>query len=63
MTSVKGAGYTSHGGRPGAAPGRFDPLNDSQRRGPAAPLQKKGEASIEEQCREKEHMVGISIFF
>ncbi|GAQ81294.1 hypothetical protein KFL_000760230 [Klebsormidium nitens] len=54
MTSMKGAGFSSQP-RPNST-GRFDPLNQAAK-GPAPALQKKSEASPEEQCREMERKV------
>jgi intraflagellar transport protein 88 len=54
MTSVKGAGFSSQP-RPNST-GRFDPLNQAAK-GPAPALQKKSEATPEEQCKETERKV------
>jgi len=53
MTSVKAAGYSS---QPMKGTGRFDPFNQSIS-GPVQPLQKKAEATPEEECKETERQV------
>eukprot|EP00899_Mesostigma_viride_P015499 jgi/Mesvir1/23950/Mv10720-RA.2 len=53
MTSVKAAGYSSMPQKMGR---NFDPLNQAAK-GAAPPLQKKSEATPEEQCREVERKV------
>eukprot|EP00741_Cyanophora_paradoxa_P006734 tig00001038_g6514.t1 len=58
MTSVKAAGYTSHGRPGGAGSKSFDPLGA---RGPAPALQKKAENSPEEQAKDLEKKVNALI--
>mmetsp|Transcript_18157 Transcript_18157/g.21753 ORF Transcript_18157/g.21753 Transcript_18157/m.21753 type:complete len:774 (-) Transcript_18157:386-2707(-) len=55
MTSVKAAGYSSQPMKPGQARG-FDPLGQGSK-GPAPPLQKKSEATMEEHCKDLERQV------
>jgi hypothetical protein len=53
MTAVKAAGYSS-----AAASGKFDPFAGAMApSGPAAPLQKRSEASVEDKCKELERQV------
>jgi len=54
MTSVKGAGFTSHG-KP--ATQRFDPFQQAQAQGPAPPLEQKSADSIPEQAKQMERLV------
>eukprot|EP01137_Pigoraptor_chileana_P011551 Opistho-2@62614 len=56
MTSVRAAGYTSHGGR--SAGGSFDPMNQGGR-GPAPPLEVKSEDSPEEVIKQFEKKVNL----
>lgn len=53
MTAVKAAGYSS-----APAVGKFDPFAGAMPpSGPAAPLQKRSEASAEDRCKELERQV------
>jgi len=56
MTSVKGAGYTSHGKAPSNR-ANFDPFNQQADLGPAPPLAKKSAESPELQARDMERLV------
>jgi len=53
MTAVRAAGYTASG--PKTSGGVFDPANmGSAGRGPAPPLQKRADNSVEDKCRDME---------
>jgi len=52
MTSVKAAGYSS---QPMKGSGRFDPFNQSSHQAPS--LQKKADATVEEECKDTERQV------
>jgi len=56
MTSVNGAGYTSHGRGDNASRQGFDPLNQGNR-GPAPALAEKTDSSPEERAKEIEKQV------
>lgn len=57
MTAVRAAGYTAAGKAPGGS-GVFDPAGGlGASRGPAPPLQKRADNSVEDMCREMEREV------